>query len=191
MVLVDPSTPDMIERGKRRVVELEITEPPNPRAPPGVLWRKCAEDVRNGTLKAGGPDPDRCLAFPAYFPRPVSTALKAKYLASAVQFSTAAAFYDAAPAEGSKTVINPARNYGDMPLVVLTSTVPPPGASPELAATVQALHVHDNDELAVLSRQGKNIGVPGASHYIQRDRPQAVIDAVNSVVQDARMATRR
>ena len=35
-----------------------------------------------------------------------------------------------------------------------------------------------HDELAALSRRGSNRVVPGAGHFIQTDRPQAVIQGV-------------
>jgi hypothetical protein len=41
-------------------------------------------------------------------------------------------------------------------------------------------------EMAALSSRGEHRFVPGAGHYIQRDAPQAVIDAAAEVVASAR-----
>jgi pimeloyl-ACP methyl ester carboxylesterase len=39
-----------------------------------------------------------------------------------------------------------------------------------------------HDELAHLSTSGENRLVPGSGHYVQFDKPQAVVDAVAKVV---------
>jgi hypothetical protein len=43
-----------------------------------------------------------------------------------------------------------------------------------------------HDEMTALSSAGQHRTVEGAGHGIQRDKPQAVIDAVNEVVVAAR-----
>ncbi len=48
-----------------------------------------------------------------------------------------------------------------------------------------------HDELAALSTRGRNIRVAGADHYIQRTQPQAVLDAIETVIQEAREAPGR
>jgi pimeloyl-ACP methyl ester carboxylesterase len=188
MVLVDPSYLAMAERSKRLRERFNLPEPgPLPRV---AQWRQCAEDVRRGALKAGGPDPDRCLAFTASFPRGVRVALTAQSTADARYWETAAAFDTNAVEEGSKLVINPQRDYGNMPLVVLTSTARPADGPPNsaLRAASDALWNGAHDELAAFSKRGTNIGVPGADHYIQRSRPQAVLDAIQTVIRQAREA---
>ena len=85
-------------------------------------------------------------------------------------------------------VVNPARNYGDMPLIVLTATdrPPPPGVAPDLLAQFIEMINLGHDELAALSTRGVNARVPGATHSIQDVRPQVVIDAIVAVVAQAR-----
>jgi hypothetical protein len=39
-----------------------------------------------------------------------------------------------------------------------------------------------HNEVAAMSTRGFNAIVPGAGHYVQYDRPQVVIDAVENVV---------
>jgi hypothetical protein len=43
-----------------------------------------------------------------------------------------------------------------------------------------------HDRIAALSSRGEKTIVPGALHYIQIDRPQAVIDAIRRVVTELR-----
>ena len=73
-------------------------------------------------------------------------------------------------------------SFGDKPLVVLTAGGVALG-DPEEAAAWRAGH----DRIAALSTRGDNTIVPGARHYIQLDRPQAVIDAVRRVVAVVRL----
>lgn len=67
-------------------------------------------------------------------------------------------------------------SFGDKPLAVLTAGVS--AWPPEQVAAWRAGH----DGIAALSARGDNTIVLGARHYIQLDRPQAVIDAVRRVV---------
>jgi pimeloyl-ACP methyl ester carboxylesterase len=80
-------------------------------------------------------------------------------------------------------------SLGDRPLVVLAAGR---GASPEelelmkitpeQGARVQAAHQGLSRDMATWSTRGRYRLVPGASHYIQRDRPDAVIGAVREVM---------
>jgi pimeloyl-ACP methyl ester carboxylesterase len=80
------------------------------------------------------------------------------------------------------------------PLIVLTAGEPPRipltdaanAQMPELQAEWSRMH----DEIARLSTQGFNRLVPGATHYIHQDRPQAVVDAINEVIVAARKRDR-
>lgn len=80
------------------------------------------------------------------------------------------------------------RSYGDLPLIVLTSSQSPPPKDPLTpeAQTARAaswkVKVTLRDDVAKLSTRGVNEVVPGAGHYIQLDKPQAVIDAVTRVL---------
>ena len=192
MVLVDPSYPDQVATMQR----LNPQALPSPAQQEEFLsvFRTCAADIRSGTLRAGGPDPKGCVAYPPFWPAALRDALTAKVLGSPLQYEAQASFLPSMP-ENSTLVINADRNYGDMPLVVLTATVQqaPPNATPEQLAALPLQNQEWNnqhDALAALSTRGVNARVPGASHYIQRTRPQVVIDAVEAVVAEARGASR-
>jgi len=98
----------------------------------------------------------------------------------------------------TKQVVNPKRDYGRMPLVVLTSTkgpeVPPGTAdvaaflAPFIPLTAEMHRGHA--ELAALSSRGVQRLVPDSGHYIQIDQPSAVIGAIEEVVAAARKGSR-
>lgn len=82
------------------------------------------------------------------------------------------------------------RSYGDMPLVVLTRADykkdMPAAFTPENTAALKKVWTQMHEEMAALSTAGQHRVIEGAGHTIQRDQPQAVIDAVNEVVAAAR-----
>jgi hypothetical protein len=98
---------------------------------------------------------------------------------------------------GSRPAVNPARNYGSMPLVVLSAprqTELPPGLTPErqalLRAEARATFADDSkghEELAVLSSIGIRKLVPNVGHFIQADNPDVVIEAIAGIVEAARL----
>jgi pimeloyl-ACP methyl ester carboxylesterase len=195
MVLVDPSFPD------QAALMADIQPPLDPAQNPVVqAFLKCAAGIRAGTAKAGGPDPDHCFDYPPTWPLALRQALVAK-VGNPVQYETMASIVGGSANGGtnSRQVVNPARNYGDMPLIVLTAADRlqlPPGAPPipdEQRAQLAAIDVvadRGHADLAKLSTRGVNRRVPGANHYIQRTRPQAVLDAVAEVVREARASSR-
>jgi pimeloyl-ACP methyl ester carboxylesterase len=197
MVLVDGSFPDQMVL----LAQFRSNQPaPGPAANPMVqAFHKCADDIRAGTAKANGPDPDHCFDYPPTWPQALRQALVAK-VGNPVQYEAMASF-GASGDKDSKQVVNPTRNYRDMPLIVLTSTVyppTPPGVTPpplteqqkSQNAAQDAIWNHGHDRLAALSTRGVNARVPGADHYIQRSKPQAVLDALAEVVSEARAAHR-
>ena len=74
---------------------------------------------------------------------------------------------------------------GDLPLIVLSRDPDHPDASAEEAAEWVAAQ----ERLAALSTGGERIVAAGSGHYIYRDRPDVVIDAIRRVVVAARNGT--
>jgi pimeloyl-ACP methyl ester carboxylesterase len=79
-------------------------------------------------------------------------------------------------------------SYGSMPMIVLTHGVPESlGGTPrDETAAINALWGRMQDEQAALSSASEHRVVEGAGHFIQNDKPEAVIDAVDGVVAKAR-----
>lgn len=78
------------------------------------------------------------------------------------------------------------RPLGDMPFIVLTRGERSTDMPADQAATEWRLWNQMHDDLARLSTAGENRVVAGANHYIQFDKPDAVVGAVGEVVAAAR-----
>jgi pimeloyl-ACP methyl ester carboxylesterase len=81
------------------------------------------------------------------------------------------------------------RSFGDLPLVVLARGVSPyavPGKPQSaLNKATEAENLAIQKEVAALSTRSSLHVVAGASHIIQADKPQAVVDAVNEALDRA------
>jgi pimeloyl-ACP methyl ester carboxylesterase len=194
MVLVDPTPPNEEAEALRLAPDIWLKDPEQ--SPFVQFIRKCIADLRSGAEKLGGPDPDGCFRYPPSWPPEFVQAFAANLGDPVLRYATMASF-STVQGEDSRIAVNPKRNYGDMPLVVLTATekyITPPGASAAVRAQGAALdtaHNEDDDAYAALSTRGINARVPGANHDIQLSKPQAVIDAVNMVVREARQRVRK
>jgi pimeloyl-ACP methyl ester carboxylesterase len=94
----------------------------------------------------------------------------------------------------SEELVAARRSYGDMPLIILTQSPEKPDAYPGLSveqvSAMNALWTQMHDELAKLSSRGSNRQVAHSGHYIQRDRPDVVTDAIEEVLKAAHGRTR-
>lgn len=195
MVLVDPSVPNQAALLQQALPGQPVPDPAQ--NPVAQIFRKCAAGIRAGTAKAGGPDPDHCFDYPPNWPPALREALAAK-VSNPVQYETMASFLTSSAVDTTQA-INPSRRYSDMPMVVLSAGERlqlPPGAPPlpdeqkALLAAADVVADRGHAQLAALSTRGVNTRVPGADHYIQRSKPQAVLEAVAAVVSEARTASR-
>jgi hypothetical protein len=80
------------------------------------------------------------------------------------------------------------KTFGDMPLIVLTHAPQAKGPNETQGQVDQRTLLWEDlhSQIAAMSTRGVNIVVPNAGHYIQFDRPQIVIDAVNEAIAIAR-----
>jgi pimeloyl-ACP methyl ester carboxylesterase len=198
MVLVDPSFPDQLTplaKAAPAQAAYMLTLP----NPLGSLLRKCSAAVKAGTLTKGGADPDNCFhpQWPVSYPPEMKAALDANVTGAAPEAIARAwdtmLFYSSPDflASNSKIAVNPKRNYGAMPLIVLTRTEfrPPPAYPANARAEIPAEEAAWNkghDDLAALSSRGVNARVPGTDHYVHAAKPQVVVDAIEQVVREAR-----
>ena len=91
--------------------------------------------------------------------------------------------FDGIIGSSSDQVAAARRSYDSIPLIVLTAGSPKiPGLSPAQLNTLLGIIKQMHGELAALSTRGVDRLVPGSSHYVQMDNPQAVIDAVEDVL---------
>jgi pimeloyl-ACP methyl ester carboxylesterase len=199
MVLVDPSIPDQSEIFGRVTPAQRawLAARPDPLVP---LLHRCAAGIRAGTIRRDGSDPDRCLyppRWPDTWPVALRTALTKQFddatpATIAANMETFASNIESADAD-SRLVINPARNYGDMPLLVLTAAEfnSPPDYSDAAKAEIPAFQSEwrrGHDAYAALSTRGINRIVPDSTHDMTDEKPQVVIDAIDEVVREARAA---
>ncbi len=194
MVLVDPSFPD-----QTRVVAK--ASPLNAKTIDQMTRHAisdlqiCAAKLKSGEARPGDAGLVNCLdhnerAYPAE--------LSARFRAlesDPARFTTQASTLEQAISMDSILAINPRRNYGDLPLIVLTAGQAPnfpPEAHipPEVAAEWTEFLAQDwlraHDDIASLSKRGRNQVVTDSAHYIQMVKPQVVIDAIDRILSDAR-----
>jgi pimeloyl-ACP methyl ester carboxylesterase len=76
------------------------------------------------------------------------------------------------------------KDFGDMPIIVLTHAphAKAPDETQEQGDQRTLLWEELHSQLAAMSTRGINVIVPNAGHYMQFDRPQVVIDAVNQAI---------
>lgn len=149
---------------------------------------KCIADLEAARVSFGDSDPDGCLRQPAAFPASLAENLGRRD-SDPRRLATQASLTEQFVESGDQ-LVNPARNYGDMPLVVLTAgdETPPELPEPVLAQLPlwRAAWMRAHDQVAALSTRGVNRVVQDATHYIQTDRPDIVIATILEVVKTAR-----
>jgi pimeloyl-ACP methyl ester carboxylesterase len=184
MVLVDPSTPDLHYNSGGVTPKL-------------TAWSRVGErkvyapfDACIAALKAGprDPPPQACAALRAGLPPGIQAALK-PWTEDPAYWQTFRSELDER-ANNFNQAVNPKRNYGDMPLVVLSAgQFTLPGAPAEVTAEIPALMADKERKhraLARLSSRGAYAPVADSGHVMMQDKPQAVIDAIGQVVAEAR-----
>lgn len=207
IVLVDP---DILDRGaveKRVAPQLAALWQD---LDPGPRQREdCAAKLRNGTIKRGTPEFERCTAAPgvptALFPRlqAAMTRLNADPARLLTQASTGKEHLASA-----HEAVNAQRRYGDMPLIVLTagraesaiqaslSALSPgtPGAgTPEEIAQLReqvSRFIRDgwmsgHDGYAALSTRGRH-QVVDSGHNMIVEKPEVVVSAIVEVLDKSR-----
>jgi pimeloyl-ACP methyl ester carboxylesterase len=206
MVLVDPQYPDEVRLMSRLTPALtEFSERmsktyPNPFV---ELLRKCSAGLRAGTVRKGGPDPDGCLSpqWPPNYPLELRATLEERMISAspatlAHAWDMLAEIYSPERLDANaRMVVKPDRNYGTMPLIVLTAgkaNIPPdlPEAVKAELPISEAEWRRAHRKLAALSTRGVNRIITDSMHDIPHQKPQAVIDAILEVLAQAPAATR-
>jgi pimeloyl-ACP methyl ester carboxylesterase len=78
----------------------------------------------------------------------------------------------------------PQKDWGALPLLVLTRTAfpPTPGASDAFNQSVESVLKRGHAALAARSSRGRNITVPNSNHYIQANQPEPVLAAIRELL---------
>ena len=202
MVLVDPAIPDQAAV-RDRVTPHMAAMGRGRQNPFAEFLKTCAAAARAGTVRYAGLDPDRCLhpQWPPTYPPELIAALEkgaaegSPETTAAGLETMAASISDAVVDLDSRIVVKPGRDYGAMPLVVLTAGLSgaPPDPPAELKAEIplqQAAWRGAHAAYAALSTRGVDRIVADSTHDIPQLKPQAVIDAIDEVVDEARAASR-
>jgi pimeloyl-ACP methyl ester carboxylesterase len=155
----------------------------------------CAALARAGQLSARSPH--NCFA-----PNPDLSAEDAHYVLNMylrpswyeAEASQSREFFPATEADSEDTLEarRAMRMWGDLPIIVLTAgdVGREDGQSDAIYQEFVGRWKAAHDALAARSSEGESIVVAGAHHFIQRDQPQVVIDAVARVVAEVRRAQR-
>ena len=183
MVLIDPAIPD--EDGVRRRVAPNFAALGDgaPKADQERLLH-CAASLESSQLHQGTPEFDQCTAQPL---PPVFSSLSARLAhlnADPMRLRTQAS---AIEIQSGTEIVNTNRNYGNMPLIVLTAgSHPMPPTIPADVRGQAALYFQTlaaaHKAYAALSTRGRSRLVADSGHLIQLQKPAAVVDAVNSVL---------
>jgi pimeloyl-ACP methyl ester carboxylesterase len=200
MVLVDPSLPDQTAIFDRVTPAQAAWMKAMP--DPESYLEKCAAALRSGAVGPGRPDPGGCLRAPDWppdWPPELLAGLNRNFVGAppavtAAAIATIASNMKSVDAD-TKVVINPRRNYGSMPLIVLTASEfgsPPdyPAAAKAEIPAFQAEWRRGHDAYAALSTRGVSRVVPNSHHEMPDETPQAVIDAIGEVIDEARAPRR-
>ncbi len=189
MVLVDPSIPDQDALRERVAPKFAAYGGAAPTADAARL-RQCAADLREGALKQGTPRFEECTSQPLSPDFSVLTAKLASLNADPDRLLTQASAIENGRRSG-REVINPQRRYGNMPLIVLTAgshPIPlgvPADVSDQAALFFRAL-ASGHHAYAALSTRGRDEFVADSVHFIQLEKPAAVIDAIRRVLAETK-----
>ena len=187
LVLVDPgfpgqfapATPRQLRRERQAMVKRDA----------GFL--QCASLAKQGRLSAA--NPQNCFQIPPDL-SPEETAYFTHMMTRPNWYESEVAQTSSyIPREGETESLSwrqerlARRDFGDLPLVVLSAATPPreSAQNDKVYAAFAARWKAGQQALAKRSAKGEWVEVPGSTHFIQLDQPQAVVDAVKRVVEAA------
>jgi pimeloyl-ACP methyl ester carboxylesterase len=183
MVLVDPSTPDQAEKLPQAAPALMAWSGRSDEAFFEVI-RACVAALKDGS---SSPSPD-CNKLRSRYPEPLRTNLLSVQNDPLYWESFLSLFQS--DKLSSKLAINPQRNYGAMPLVVLDAgRFAFPSAPADVqrdAPAAKAMIKAGHEAMARLSTRGAFVSVPDSAHAISVQKPDVVIGAVEKVIDQVR-----
>ncbi len=184
MVLVDPGVPYQRKRIAQAAPALAQL------LSAVVPWdRACSAAADRGEMHPGANAYAECMWPPdPTLPNALNALLARQWQRSGTWRALTSAD-EAADTTSSEQVVREQRNYGDMPLIVLSEQnfidefgALPPAQRRALLDAAKQWH----DRIAALSSRGENVLVRGSGHDVPIDRPSSVISAIGKVVDQAR-----
>ncbi len=151
------------------------------RAQRNAFLDACMQAAAAGTLAAADGPLKGCLRAPPAWQSPAVAAATRAYKLKPSYWKTLRSELDenvaifAAPVPADST-------FGAMPVVVLTAAEDYAGVPDEVRKVLTDAREQTRQRLVATSTRGRRIDVAGASHDIQLDQPQAVVDAVLGVI---------
>jgi pimeloyl-ACP methyl ester carboxylesterase len=193
-----------VDRRRRDVVGVVLVDPSNEyqnrdfaKISPGTAkadaaflegMRTCAQAVIAGKMTADLPQRPYCIQGPSpSLPASVNAARLASQSTAAYQ-TAALSEFTSLDGASSDQVAKSRRSWGDLPLIVLTAENTekdpdlPRAEQDALAKAWWDMH----ERVAKLSTRGENRLVRDTGHMVPYERPQAIVDAVTSLVEQAR-----
>ena len=175
IVFVDASHPDQQQRMQEAIGQQAQPSMAGPKLAAALAWMGVPRLFTGSVGHAQAPARANA-AMSAYLPRSLQPMLD-EQAAIDETFSAAGAL----------------RSLGERPLVVLTAAAPLQAAdlaalklTSEQGQRLQAVWLKLHDEETSWSSRGRQVRLDDSHHYIQFERPDAVIDAVRAVVNDIR-----
>ena len=144
-------------------------------------YRACGQGAKDGKLAAPPPELQNCL-------RPPNPAWSDRLNAAVRANKSSPAFWQTILSASEAKIgmfdapVPADETHGDKPLVVVTATDAYSGAEPATREVLQTAQARTHDALVATSTAGRRVSRAGTSHDIQLDAPQAVADAVLSVL---------
>ena len=183
-VLVDPSADHQNERFRAVYPDLDRINKIN-----YGPAQHCADLLDKGPIAESAPEYRLCISKPPADMPADLVHLHLAYNQSPIHLREMLAELDAQLGDVNAREADAARiKLGDKPLLVLTAGAPQklPGLDDAGQARFAWAWYDMHNEIAALSTRGRQRIVPGAAHYIQGDRPEAVIAAVSEVLTEVR-----
>ncbi|HEY5851115.1 MAG TPA: alpha/beta hydrolase [Lysobacter sp.] len=141
----------------------------------------CAQAAAGGTLGAADGPLNACLREAPAWQSPAVAAATRAYKVKPGYWATLRSELDENTAIFAAPVPSDT-SFGAMPVVVLSAGKDFPGVPEDVRNVLFAARNQTHERLLAASTRGRLVDVPGASHEIQLDQPQAVVDAVTSVM---------
>ena len=192
MMLEEPSFPDQFDLLKRRFPNFNQAMHASD-AQDEATAVKCITGLRDGSLEPSDEKFSDCTNDDASYPADLKARLAVLNKVPG-RLLTQKSYSDEA-LEDAKEVINPNRNYRDLPLIVLTATDLPAAMPPAFSSAAVRSEMIEfqtkawpqaHSGLAALSGRGRDKLVSGSSHYIHLLKPQVVIAVIDQIVGEAR-----